>query len=310
MSATTFARRVAPLRALVLLTALAACGDRATKQRAQADADLARDLALVQATSTPLPIFRDTAISDAAAARPAPKPTTPVVRPTSRVTPPREVRRSRPAERPVRRRETRAREVAEIPPPQAEEPAPQPAVTTPTVGESRVGSVGAGAVLSATSNARVCTRSNRPGDPITATVTTPVYGTNGAEIPAGAKVVLELTSISGEPPDEGTVVFRVTSVAVGDESYPASGGVTATGHLERAASARNAASDRKKVIGGAIAGAILGQMMGKDTRSTVIGAAAGAAAGTAAAKMGDRGEACLPAGTALRITLDQAVVMR
>ncbi len=173
-----------------------------------------------------------------------------------------------------------------------------------------MGMIGAGAVLTATSNARVCTRSSRPGDPISATVTTPVYGTNGAEIPAGSKVVLEVTSISGEPPDEGQAVFRVTSVAIGDESYPASGGTTVSGQLQREASPRNASSDRKKVIGGAIAGAILGQMIGKDTRSTVIGAAAGAAAGTAAAKMGDRGEACLPAGTAMRITLDQSVVMR
>jgi hypothetical protein len=166
-------------------------------------------------------------------------------------------------------------------------------------------------VLAATSNARVCTRSNLPGDKITATVNAPVRGTNGAEIPAGSKVVLEVTSISPtEPPEEGQVAFRVTSVAVGDESYQASGSSVATGRFERAASARNAASDRKKVIGGAIAGAILGQMMGKDTRSTVIGAAAGAAAGTAAAKMGDRGESCLAAGTPLRITLDEAVVMR
>ncbi len=309
MSFNLFDRRVAPAGALVIISVLAACSDRAAEKRAQADADLARDLALVQTTSTVQPIFRDTAITDAPASRPAPRPPTPLVRPATRVAPPREVTRSRQPDRPIRQRETRPREVIEVPPPRPDQPAAQPAVA-PSPGESRSGSIGAGAVLTATSNARVCTRSSRPGDPITATVNTPVYGTNGAEIPAGAKVVLELTSISGEPPDEGTAVFRVTSVAVGDESYPASGGVTATGQLERAASPRNAASDRKKVSGGAIAGAILGQMMGKDTRSTVIGAAAGAAAGTAAAKMGDRGEACLPAGTALRITLDQAVVMR
>lgn len=309
MPSATFKHRVAPLRALLLVSVLTACTDRAEKQRVEAKADLARDLALVQTTSTPQPIFRDTAISDEPAARQAAKPA-PVVRPAARVTPPRTITRTRQPDRSVRQRETRPREIVEVPPPRQEEPAPEPAVATPSAGESRSGSIGAGAVLSATSNARVCTRSNRPGDPITATVTSPIYGSNGAEIPAGAKVVLELTSISGEPPDEGTAVFRVTSVAVGDESYPASGGVTATGQFERAASQRNAASDRKKVIGGAIAGAILGQMMGKDTRSTVIGAAAGAAAGTAAAKMGDRGEACLPAGTALRITLDQAVVMR
>jgi hypothetical protein len=192
-------------------------------------------------------------------------------------------------------------------PSQPEEPTSQ----VDRAGESRSGSIGAGTVLAASSNARVCTRSNLPGDPITATVNAPVRGTNGAEIPAGAKVVLEVASIDGaEPPAEGQVVFRVTSVAIGDESYPASGGATARGPLERVAAPRNAASDRKKVIGGAIAGAILGQMMGKDTRSTVIGAAAGAAAGTAAARMGDKGESCLPAGTALRITLDEAVVVR
>ena len=165
-------------------------------------------------------------------------------------------------------------------------------------------------MLAASSNARVCTRSNLPGDRITATVNEPVRGTNGAEIPAGAKVVLEVTSINaGDPPAEGHVTFRVTSVAVGDESYPASGSATASGSLERAQAARNASADRKKVIGGAIAGAILGQMMGKDTRSTVIGAAAGAAAGTAAAKMGASGESCLAAGVPVRIALDEAVVL-
>jgi hypothetical protein len=213
--------------------------------------------------------------------------------------------------RPIERRETaRPTRVAEVPPPEPELPAPQPAEPTERPGGSGAGSIGDGTVFGASSNARVCTRSNLPGDRITATVNAPVRGANGAEIPAGAKVVLEVTSINGgDPPAEGQVTFRVTSVAIGDESYPASGDATASGPLERAASPRNGSSDRKKVIGGAIAGAILGQMMGKDTRSTVIGAAAGAAAGTAAAKMGDRGEACLAAGTPLRIALDEAVVV-
>jgi hypothetical protein len=141
-------------------------------------------------------------------------------------------------------------------------------------------------------------------------VNAPVHGASGAEIPAGAKVVLEVVSVDvGDSSGEGQAVFRVNSVAIGDESYPASGNATASGPAERVAGPRNASSDKKKVIGGAIAGAILGQMMGKDTRSTVIGAAAGAAAGTAAAKMGDRGESCLAAGTALRITLDEALVL-
>jgi hypothetical protein len=299
------------MRALILASLLAACSDRDAAQRARADSDLARDLALVQSSARAQPIFRDTALTNAPAPLPSRGLSAPGVRPASRVARPREVTRSRQTARPVPQREQRRpTEVTEVRPAQPNAPTPETAEAE-RAGESRVGSIGAGAVLAASSNARVCTRSNLPGDRITATVNTPAHGTNGAEIPAGAKVVLEVTSIDGgEPPAEGQVVFRVTSVAIGDESYPASGGATASGSLERVAGPRNAASDRKKVIGGAIAGAILGQMMGKDTRSTVIGAAAGAAAGTAAAKMGDRGESCLPAGTPLRIVLDEAVVIR
>ena len=300
---------------LLLLAAFAACADRGAEERAQADSALARDLALVQSSATVQPLLRDTALTNAPEQPRADAPP-PIVRPTARPARPREVRAVRTTSRPVTRatprRETRRRTtVAETPPPEPRESAPEQAQTTDRAGDSDAGAIGAGAVLAASSNARICTASNRAGDRITATVNEPVRGTNGAEIPAGAKVVLEVTSINAtEPPEEGQVGFRVTSVDVDDESYPASGRSTASGRFERSAGARSASSDRKKVIGGAIAGAILGQMMGKDTRSTVIGAAAGAAAGTAAAKMGDRGESCLAAGTPLRITLDEAVVMR
>jgi hypothetical protein len=275
-----FARRTAPIRALLVSAVLAACADRDADQRAIADSALARDLALVQSSSTVQPIFRDTALTNA----PAPRSEAAGLR--------------TPAGRPTRPRD------------EPEEPAPQAAQPTERRGDSGAGAIGAGSVLAATSNSRVCTRSNLPGDRITATVNAPVHGANGAEIPAGAKVVLEVVSVdAGDSSGAGQAVFRVNSVAIGDESYPASGGATASGPAERVAGPRNASSDKKKVIGGAIAGAILGQMMGKDTRSTVIGAAAGAAAGTAAAKMGDRGESCLAAGTALRITLDEALVL-
>jgi hypothetical protein len=188
--------------------------------------------------------------------------------------------------------------------------APQPAQPIDRSGESTRGRIGAGTVVAATSNARICTRSNLPGDRVSATVSTPVQGTNGAEIPAGSKVILEVASISATDSGEGQVSFRVHALDIGDESYPTSGSAAASGPLERVQGPRRTSSDRKKVIGGAIAGAILGQMMGKDTRSTVIGAAAGAAAGTAAAKMAGSGESCLAAGAPLRITLEEAVLLQ
>jgi outer membrane lipoprotein SlyB len=68
--------------------------------------------------------------------------------------------------------------------------------------------------------------------------------------------------------------------------------------------------ERKKVIGGAVAGAVLGQIFGRSTKSTIIGAAAGAAAGTAAAHASRSTYACLPEGSALRLTLSRDLVVR
>src|SRR5687768_1215485 len=128
MSLPFFARRAALLRGLILASLLAGCADRGAEQRAAADADLARDLALVQSAGVAQPIFRDTALTNVPAPRTdAAAPPAPVVRPAVRVTRPREVPRSRQPARPARRRETRRpSEVAEVPPRQPEAPAPQP----------------------------------------------------------------------------------------------------------------------------------------------------------------------------------------
>ena len=301
--------RRAPLRALLVSTVVAACAGGDADQQSRADSALARDLALVQSATTAQPIFRDTALTATPAPRAAetpeaPRRARPLPRPARRTRAPEQTRA---VPRPEPRRPTR---VAEVQPPELEIPAPLPAQSIDRSGEAARGRIGAGTVLTATSNARICTRSNLPGDRISATVSAPVRGSNGAEIPAGSKVILEVASISATESGEGHVSFRVHALDIGDESYPTSGSAAANGQLERVQGPRSASSDRKKVIGGAIAGAILGQTMGKDTRSTVIGAAAGAAAGTAAAKMGGSGETCLAAGAPLRVTLEEAVLLQ
>ncbi|HEV8234834.1 MAG TPA: glycine zipper 2TM domain-containing protein [Gemmatimonadaceae bacterium] len=159
-----------------------------------------------------------------------------------------------------------------------------------------------------TSGGRVCTETNRPGDKIVATVDSPVSGTNGAVIPAGSKVVLEIASIT--PGDQAQILFRVRALYVNDSSYSVAGSVTPSTPLERVKVANpDANADKKKVIGGAIAGAILGQMIGHNTKGTVIGAATGAAAGAVAAKATEKYESCLPAGASLHMTLGQAVLL-
>ena len=188
-------------------------------------------------------------------------------------------------------------------------PAPIPtiaAAAAPTAAPSK--QIGAGTGIVMTSGGRVCTDSNRPGDKIVATVDSPVNGSNGAVIPAGSKVVLEVASVT--PGDQAQILFRVRSVYVNDSTYNISGDVSPSTPLERVKVPNaDANADKKKVIGGAIAGAILGQIIGHNTKGTVIGAATGAAAGAVAAKATEKYESCLPAGASLHVTLAQALTM-
>jgi len=273
------------------LVALAACADK----KKDVDAELARDLTLAsQAPATPQ--FRDTAIA------PAPAP--------AQVTPPKNVV---PRKTPVRVAERPAPQRTVTPPPEpkptVEAPAPEP---TPAPAPAKVvASIGAGTQISLASTARVCTQTNRPGDKFIATVTSPATGSNGAEIPAGTRVVIELaTAQAGSTPDSAIIGFRVKTFVLGDHDYAAVGDIESAGSLERQKIAKSDPNaDKKKVIGGAIAGAILGQVMGRSTKSTVIGAAAGAAGGAIIAKAGDRYEACLPDGAPLRLTLAEPLVL-
>lgn len=184
-------------------------------------------------------------------------------------------------------------------------PAPLPA-SVPAAAPSRV--IGAGTGIVMTSGGRVCTQTNRPGDKIVATIDSPVTGSNGAMIPAGSKVVLEIAAVT--PGDQAHIDFRVRGLYVNDSLYPATGTVSPTTPLERVKIANaDANADKKKVIGGAVAGAILGQIIGHNTKGTVIGAATGAAAGAVAAKAGEKYENCLPERASLHMTLGQAIAM-
>jgi hypothetical protein len=128
-------------------------------------------------------------------------------------------------------------------------------------------------------------------------------------IPAGAKVVLEVASTQrGGEGTEPRIEFRVRAIMAEGRSYPANVTVATTQKLEPVRRSAEG-SDKKKIIGGAVLGAIAGQVLGKDTKSTVIGAAAGAAAGTAVAMKASHTEGCLPAGSALAVTLQERLIL-
>ena len=275
--------------AILLLAAGAACSDR--KRGASADSDLTRDLQLAGQMSAQPTSFQDTALSPKAAP----------------------VRASAPAKTPTPTRTARReRTLSPAQPPLDATPHPSPGVPLPAPISARAVApsreIGSGTGIVMTSGGRVCTATNRPGDKIVATVDSPVSGSNGALIPAGSKVVLEVASVT--PGDQAQILFRVRALYVNDSSYTIAGNVTPSTPLERVKIANpDANADKKKVIGGAIAGAILGQMIGHNTKGTVIGAATGAAAGAVASKATEKYESCLPAGASLHMTLAQGLTM-
>jgi outer membrane lipoprotein SlyB len=190
--------------------------------------------------------------------------------------------------------------------PQVTPPAPasQP-VTTPAAAPARQAALDAGTAIALTSGPRMCTSTLKPGDKFIATLPNDVTGTNGFRFPAGSKAVIEVLTITRhEHADSATIDFRVRSISAGGVTYAVVGDVRPVSPLERI-QRESKGGDKSKVIGGAIAGAVLGQVLGKDTKSTVIGAAAGAAAGTVAAQSTRKYEGCLPAASALKLTLTE-----
>jgi hypothetical protein len=286
-----YIRPLAMPLALSLVLAAGCAGDR-DDAALDADSGLASDLELAGQDTAAQP-----QLSDVPAEEPAPEPAAEPAPPPRRTTTP----------------ATRPRTTT----PRRETPAPSTPRTTPSgntvesgsggTAEGAAATIPAGTTLVLSSGARVCTNTHRAGDKFTATVSSAVTGSNGAVIPVGSSVVMQVSSVkksenANDPAQIGLVVQRVD---IDGKSYPVAGEIVQA-DVERVRQSTRG-DDAKKVIGGAVAGAVLGQILGKDTKSTVIGAATGAAAGTAVA-MGTADYAgCIPQGGTIRVRLSQPV---
>src|SRR5437867_2466000 len=189
------------LIALSVALAVVACSDRG--RQAVADSELAHDIAL--ANQTPVnPIFRDTAMASAPEKRAVTStpPRTPTRTPSARPAPP------------ERRPQPRRAAPARVEPTRTvEAPAPAPAPAP----ERRAPGFHAGTSFGLITKGPICT-TNRPGDKFTATVVSSVVGENGATIPLGTTVVLELASIGpGDRPETAQIGLRVRSILLNDE---------------------------------------------------------------------------------------------
>jgi hypothetical protein len=134
----------------------------------------------------------------------------------------------------------------------------------------------------------VCTNTYKVGQTFTASLANAVSGSNGASIPAGADVTLEVTQLKRSENVNVMIVmeFAVRSVTFGGKTYSISGNV-ADANVER----------------------VRNQPKSKDTQK-VVGGAAGAAAGAAAAAATANYEGCVPDGGAITVELTSPVQVR
>jgi len=173
-----------------------------------------------------------------------------------------------------------------------------------------VGTIASGTSLTLRSNERVCTNTHHVGSTFSATLANSVTGSNGATIPAGATVSLEVTQLkrSENATDKIVMEFAVKSVNYGGRSYPVSASV-ADAQVDRVRN-QPQSKDVQKVVGGAVIGAIAGQILGKSTKSTIIGAAAGAAGGAGVAAGTANYEGCVPDGGNIVVTLNSPLQIK
>ena len=298
-------------RAVAVMAVLASACDRSTPV-ATTDSVLQRDLTLASSEFAPgASAMGDTAVATSGRVVPnAPAGVTP--RTTAPVRP-RAPKKTRVTPAPTAA-VPKTVEPAPDPKPVPVAPAPTAPVETPktdmgvgitptgatTAGASK--SIGRGVALVGKTNAAICSMQNRPGDRLVAVLAEDVVSTDGARLPAGTPILVELAA----PANDGSFVFRVKAVMLNGKLVPIDGTVTVDGPTTKNRVSNGGAGT--KIAGGAIVGAILGGIFGGG-KGAAIGAAGGAVAGTAAAAGSSVTETCLPPGTALTVTLTAPLVL-
>jgi hypothetical protein len=183
-------------------------------------------------------------------------------------------------------------------------PAPAPAPAAPPT-------LAAGTSIAAATDAEITSKTNKPGDEITATIGADIKDASGrVVIPKGSKVVLKVTAI--KPSDSksdttGTLTIDAVGVEVNGNERPIV--ATISGVKTHLQGRGTDATDVAKVAGGTAAGAIVGRVLGGGSKGAIIGGIIGGAVGTQRAVETKDRDVVLPAGTAITIKLDQTLAM-
>ncbi len=183
-------------------------------------------------------------------------------------------------------------------------PAPAPAPAPAPV----VHALAAGAVVSATADREISSKTDKAGQTFTATVAADVMDATGTVvIPAGSRVSLTIAEIhesENKGDKTGKLSLTPTSVEIAGTGYTLEASAVA---LDRTLRDRKTnAGDVAKVGAGTALGALAGRVIGGNTKGAVIGGAVGAAVGTQRAIETQDRDVVVPAGSRVELTLHGA----
>ena len=161
-----------------------------------------------------------------------------------------------------------------------------------------------GTVITGRTNGQICARANRPGDKLVITTTTDSFGPDGARLPAGSQIVLEMTAAEAG----SEFAFRAKSVQVDTALLPIYGTVRVDSPNQTTRTVQPEGAEKKSTLGTAMKGAILGGLLG-GRKGAIIGAAGAVAAGAVVDRRNAVSEHCLPSGVSLSVILSAPLVL-
>ncbi len=194
-------------------------------------------------------------------------------------------------------------------PPPAAAPSPAPAPAPAPAAPRPAPQLEPGTVVEARASKSITSRSNKPGETLTATIDQAITNAAGlVVIPAGSEVTLTIVTLKPAPnksATDGTIVLRATSILVKGESRPIDADVTFIEHTLKGRGITT--SEAAKTGAGAAAGAIIGKVIGGGS-GAVAGAVVGGAAGAAVAVESADRDVVVPVGAKIRLALRSAFV--
>jgi hypothetical protein len=197
---------------------------------------------------------------------------------------------------------------APTPPPKRPAPPPERRAPTPRAPTSFTAATGTAFALSVADS--ITTRSAKPGDPFTATVSAAVRDAAGhVVIPAGATVEGSVVAADPAPNPRATgrLELAIHSVTVRGRSYAVHATVESKDSVMQGRGVTGA--DAAKVGAGAGIGAIAGRIVGGNKKGTIIGGVVGAVAGAAAASRSRDVDVVLPKGAAIQVRLAEPLTV-